>query len=382
MEFEFATASRIVFGAGKSQDVGLYAKMYGTSALILSSGQNFVSPMARSLDEHGVGHEVVHIQGEPTVPMITDLLNQTRSFHYDIVIGIGGGSVLDAGKAVSALRTNPGNVLDYLEVVGSNKPLLFPPIPYIAIPTTSGTGSEVTRNAVLGVPAEKVKVSLRSPMMLPKIALVDPELTLTMPPEVTASTGLDALAQVIEPFLSARANWMVDLFCREGMSRASQSLRAVYADGSNIAARTDMAWTSLLGGLSLANAGLGAVHGFAGPIGGMFDAPHGMICARLLPVVFAYNASVIAKQENSSYLTRFQEVSRILCGNSGADISDGVRWLTEIVKDLKVPGLSHYGVREKDIPVVVEKARNASSMKANPVHLPVEILGEILVEAL
>ncbi|NPV76723.1 MAG: iron-containing alcohol dehydrogenase [Anaerolineae bacterium] len=382
MEFEFATAGRIVFGMGKSQDVGLYTKIYGTSALILSGGQNFVDFLSKSLDDHGVRYEVVRIQGEPTVPMIMDLLDQTRSFHYDVVIGIGGGSVLDAGKAVSALRANPGNILDYLEVVGSNKPLLFPPVPYIAIPTTSGTGSEVTRNAVLGVPAEKVKVSLRSPLMLPKIALIDPELTLSVPPEVTASTGLDALAQVIEPFLCTRSNWMVDLYCREGMTRASRSLRTSYADGSNIAARTDMAWTSLLGGLSLANAGLGAVHGFAGPIGGMFDAPHGMICARLLPIVFAHNAIVIAKQNHSPYLARVQEVSRILCGNNDAVISDGVRWLTEIVKDLNVPGLSHYGVRELDIPIIVEKARNASSMKANPVQLPVEILEEILTEAL
>ena len=223
MNFEFATASRIIFGSGKSQDLGLYAKVYGASALILCGGQKIVNLLMKSLDEHGMGYEVVCVQKEPTVPMIEDILDQTKAFHYDLVIGIGGGSVLDAGKAVSALRTNSGDVLDYLEVVGRNKPLLIPPMPYIAVPTTSGTGSEVTRNAVLSVPEKKVKVSLRSSMMLPEIALVDPELAVTMPPEVTASTGLDALTQVIEPFLSIRANQMVDLYCREGMACASRS---------------------------------------------------------------------------------------------------------------------------------------------------------------
>lgn len=383
MDFEFATASRIIFGLGKSQNIGSYAKIYGNSALVLSGGrQEFVDFLGKSLNDHGIAYEVFRVKGEPTVTTIADLLQKTRAYQYDLVIGIGGGSVLDTGKAVSALRTNPGDVTDYLEVVGDNKPLVFSPIPYIAVPTTAGTGSEVTRNAVLGVPLKKLKVSLRNPNMLPRIALIDPELTVTAPQDVTASTGLDALTQVIEPFLSNRANRMVDLYCREGMSRASRSLRTAYSDGANITARLDMAWTSLLGGLSLANAGLGAVHGFAGPIGGMFDVPHGMICARLLPVVFAHNAKVVTKKDDPFYLARFKEVSQILCNDSGADISDGIRWLTEIVKDLKAPGLSHYGVREIDVPILVEKAQNASSMKANPVVLSEEILREILIEAL
>ncbi|MCC6146480.1 MAG: iron-containing alcohol dehydrogenase [Anaerolineaceae bacterium] len=383
MKLDFVTANRILFGTGKSRQIGILAREIGSCALVMSGTHLLVDALEASLKENGIQYQTVHIHGEPTVPGIIELMEKTRSFQYDLVIGIGGGSVLDAAKALAAMRTNPGDLMDYLEIVGAGKPLLLPAAPYIAVPTTAGTGSEVTRNAVLGVPAEGVKVSLRSPLMLPTIALVDPELTLSVPPEVTASTGMDALTQVIEPYLSNKANPMVDLFCREGITRVRTSLRKAYLDGGDIHARTDMAWASLLGGMALANAGLGAVHGFAGPIGGMFNAPHGAICARLLPIVFGANAKVIAAQSSDSVqLDRFKEVARILCDCPSASISDGVGWLYDIVRELAIPSLSYYGVREEDIPLITEKAKNSSSMKANPVQLPSEVLREILAKAL
>jgi alcohol dehydrogenase class IV len=244
-------------------------------------------------------------------------------------------------------------------------------------------GAEVTRNAVLGAPEHRVKVSMRSSLMLPTVALVDPELTRAVPPAITASTGLDALTQVIEPFLSARANPLTDGLCREGMLRAARSLRRAFEQGDDIAARTDMAVTSLFGGLALANAGLGAVHGFAAPLGGMFHAPHGALCAALLPHVLAVNERAISgtgvppvsatgmngRDARSTLLQRFDEVRRMV-----GDVA-------ELCRALAVKPLRAYGVTEADFPAIIEKAAAASSMKANPVKLTNAQLREILEHA-
>ena len=228
----------------------------------------------------------VRVDGEPT---IEDARRAAAHADVEIVVAIGGGSALDLGKAAAALIANGGDPLRYLEVIGEGRPLERPSLPCVAIPTTAGTGSEVTRNAVLGSPTHGVKASLRSPHMLPAVALVDPELTYDLPPALTASTGLDALTQLIEPFVSARANAFVDAICRDAIPRVIAALPKAFA--GDRAARADMAYASLCGGLALANAGLGAVHGFAGPIGGRFPAPHGAICAVLLPHVVAINAA-------------------------------------------------------------------------------------------
>jgi alcohol dehydrogenase class IV len=300
-----------------------------------------------------------------------------------MVIGLGGGSVLDAGKAIAALLTNSGDLFDYLEVIGRGQPLKEPSAPYIAIPTTAGTGAEVTRNAVLASPEHKVKVSLRSPTMLPRLAVVDPELTYSMPPAVTASTGLDALTQVMEPYVSHLANPLTDAVCRQGIQRAGRSLRRAFDNGQDTEARKDMALASLFGGLALANAKLGAVHGFAGPIGGMFQAPHGAICARLLPFVMETNVNALASREpDSSALARYDDVARLLTGDDTARSADGVAWVQELSQALAVPPLSDFGMTQEDIPAVVAKAKNASSMKGNPIVLSEEELSAILAEAL
>jgi alcohol dehydrogenase class IV len=300
-----------------------------------------------------------------------------------MVISFGGGSAIDAGKAIAALLTNGGAPLDYLEVIGRGQPITEPAAPMIAIPTTAGTGAEVTRNAVLASPEHHVKVSLRSPLMLPRLAVVDPTLTHTVPPEITASTGLDAFTQVLEPYVSLKANPLTDAICREGLWRAAQALRYVYEHGDDAEAREDMAMVSLFGGLALANAKLGAVHGFAGPIGGMFPAPHGAVCGRLLPAVMAVNVRVLRKRApQSPALERYDEIAQILTGDFKANAGTGVTWVEELCDVLNVPPLSAYGITKADFPAIIEKARRSSSMRGNPVQLTSEELQEILARAL
>jgi len=302
---------------------------------------------------------------------------------FDLVISIGGGSVIDTGKAIAAMLTNPGEVLDYVEIIGKGGALTKPSAPFIAIPTTAGTGAQVTRNAVLGSREHRLKVSLRSPLMLPRIALVDPELTYGLPPALTASTGMDALTQLIEPFVCNRANPMTDALCVEGMRRAARSLRAAFAKGSDKAAREDMAVAGLFSGMALANAGLGAVHGLAGPIGGSFPAPHGAVCAVLLPQVMAINLRALRQRDpGNAAVYRYDEAAYWLTGDRKAKADDGVKWVRAVVGDLKIPRLGSYGITEDDIPDLAVKAEKANSMKANPIKLTAAELTEVLTAAL
>ena len=299
------------------------------------------------------------------------------------MIAIGGGSAIDAAKAIAAVAPNPGDVLDYLEVVGQGKPLPNASVPLIAVPTTAGTGSEVTRNAVLGSKEHGVKASLRSPLMLPRIALVDPELTFTLPRAITASTGLDALTQLIEPFVSARANPVTDALCRDGLGRVWRSLPRVCANGRDAEARVGMSYASLLGGLALANAGLGVVHGFAAPIGGEFDAPHGAVCAALL--THGMEANIRALRERapeSDSLAKYRELAQMLTGKTDATAEDCVEPVRGLVRDLAIPGLIAYGLKAGDVPGLAEKAARASSMKANPLPLTADELCGVLSAAL
>jgi alcohol dehydrogenase class IV len=384
MRFEFSTATRILFGAGTLQKVGPLAAEMGSHALVVT-GLNpaLTEPLLAALAAQGIECATFAVTSEPTTDLVREGTQRAREAGCDLVIGFGGGSALDTGKAVAALLTNGGDLFDYLEIVGQARPLTRPAAPTIAIPTTAGTGAEVTRNAVLASPKHRVKVSLRSPLMLPRLALVDPELTYSLPPEVTASTGLDALTQVIEPYVSSRANPMMDALCREGMQRAARSLRRAYEHGDDPAAREDMALTSLFGGLALANAGLGAVHGFAAPLGGMFHGPHGAMCASLLPHVMAINIRVLRERApESEALRRYDEVAHILTGNPGATAGDGIAWVEELCAALQVPSLAAYRVTPADFPTLVERAAAASSMQGNPIKLTPNELHEILTRAL
>ena len=376
------------------------------------------------------------VAAEPTVALVEQGTKLARERGCDFVIAIGGGSVIDAGKAIAAMLANEGELLDYVEVIGRGRTLSHHSRPFIAIPTTAGTGAEVTRNAVLAAPEQRVKVSLRSALMLPTVALIDPELTYDLPPTLTASTGLDALTQLIEPFTCNRANPLTDAICGEGIRRVARSLRVAYRDGGNVSAREDMALAGLFGGLALANAGLGAAHGFAAPIGGMFNAPHGAVCAALLPHVMAANIRALQSRSNAGksvskvagaptpgpsqegnkmagafcnapllagegggfsasqksatfpsnsaaeFVHRYDEVARIVTGKAAATATEGVDWVSDLVRELNIPKLGAYGIGSMHVPELVAKAANASSMKANPVTLPPDELSAILHAAL
>ena len=382
--FEFATAGRIIFGPGRVKELGLVARELGQRALVVTGRHpERAKGVAALLADSGVSSFAFSVPGEPEVSTVETGVAQARKNNCDLVVGLGGGSALDAGKAIATMLTNQGELLDYLEVIGRGKSLALAPAPFIAIPTTAGTGTEVTRNAVLASPAHRVKVSLRSPLMLPRVALIDPELTHELPPPLTASTGLDALTQLIEPFVCSRSNPMTDAVCREGIRRAARSLRRAFEDGGQATAREDMAVASLFGGLALANAGLGAVHGFAGPIGGMFPAPHGAVCATLLPHVMAANLAALRRREpGSATLSRYDEVAQLLTGQASARAADGVRWVRELVEGLRIPPLGTYGVTPADIDELATKAAKASSMKANPVVLTDPELRHILKQAI
>jgi alcohol dehydrogenase class IV len=384
MKFEFATATQIIFGTGSLFDLGPLARQLGQQALVVigSSGLR-TAPLFDILKKAGINYTTFTVIGEPTTDTVRQGVAQARHDNSELVIGFGGGSVLDAGKAIAALLTNGGDPLDYLEVIGRGQALIEAPAPCIAIPTTAGTGSEVTRNAVLGSPEHRVKVSLRSPLMLPRLALVDPELTLTMPPPVTATTGLDALTQVIEPYVTPKVTPLTDGFCLEGMYRVSCSLRRSYEDGEDLRAREDMALASLCGGLALANAKLGAVHGFAGVLGGMFEAPHGAICAALLSYTTTINIRALReRQPEGDALERYDEVAKLLTDNLEAIAEDVIPWLETLCHDLQIPGLGAYGLTPADFPEVIAKTQVSSSMQGNPIKLTDEELAEILNRAL
>ena len=382
MKFEFATASRIIFGQGTVKEVAPMASEMGSCALLVT-GRNVerASSLLGSLKNSGMRIITFSVSNEPTIKLTIEGVELARQNTCDIVIGMGGGSVIDTAKAIAALLTNSGDIIDYLEVIGRGKPLSRPSAPCIAIPTTAGTGAEVTKNSVLTSEEHKVKVSLRSPTMLPDLAIVDPELTYSMPPSLTASTGLDALTQNLESFVSVKSNPLTDTICMEGLKRAARSLLRAFRDGSDTGAREDMAVVSLFGGLALANSKLGAIHGIAGPMGGMFPIPHGVICARLLPFVVEVNVRALQRHNPQQYLLRYDQVAQMLTGKSNAKTEDGIAWIYALCDALDIPGLSDFGITEDQFPDLIARSKEASSMKGNPVKLTDEELTEIFQKA-
>jgi alcohol dehydrogenase class IV len=384
MRFEFATATRIVFGPGTLPEIVPAVRACGTRALIVTGrSRERARPLEALFASQSVATVSFSVVGEPTTETVAAGVATARRAGCDVVVGFGGGSAIDAAKVIAAMLTNPGELLDYLEVIGRGQTLRVPPAPFLAVPTTAGTGSEVTRNAVIASPVHRVKASLRSPWLLARLAVVDPELARDLPPAITATTGLDALTQLIEPFVSCRAQPMTDALCREGLVRAARSLRRACDVPGDLAAREDMALASLCSGLALANAGLGAVHGFAAPIGGMFHAPHGAVCAALLPQAMDVNLRAVERRAPDAPVRgRFDEVARMLTGSASATARDGVTWCRDLVGALGVPGLRVYGLGEADAGTVCERAMEASSMKANPIALHPDELREIFLRSL
>jgi alcohol dehydrogenase class IV len=378
MQFEFATATRIVFGEGKAATLPELARSFGSRPLVVTGASR--ERAAATIAALSAGTLAVY--GEPTVELVREGARRVRETGCDVVVSIGGGSAIDAGKAIAAIATNGGEPLEFLEVVGKGRTIITPPLPFIAVPTTAGTGSEVTRNAVLGSMEHGVKASLRSPLMLPQVALVDPEMTYNLPPAITAYTGLDALTQLIEPYVSARANPLTDVLCVDGIGRVARALGRVYRDGADREARREMSLASLFGGLALANAGLGVVHGFASPLGGQWKAPHGALCAALLPHGMAANVAALRLREpQNPALDRYATIARLLTGRCDASAEDGIEWVRVLCIELNVPALRIWGITEGDLPDVAEKAAHASSMRANPLPLTNEELLAVLAAA-
>jgi len=386
--FEFATANRIIFGANTISQVPRIVAGYGKRVLLVTAGQSTVAQadqIEQQLKDKIIAVTRFSVTGEPDVDTVETGVQAAQAANCDVIIALGGGSVIDAGKAIAGLLTNGGGVLDYVEVVGRGQTIKNPAAPLIAIPTTAGTGAEVTRNAVIAVNEKQVKVSMRSPYLLPRVAIVDPTMTYTMPPDVTASTGLDALTQLIEPLTSSRRNPLVDGIATEGLKRAARSVKAAYQTGDP-AARDDMAFASLCGGLSLANAGLGAAHGFAGVIGGRYPIPHGVCCATLLPYVVEANIQAIsARDPQSDVLERYRKIARYVAPGEYPTLFDFrqlIDALKGLCKALNIPPLSAFGVTAEAIPDLVAQSQQASSMKANPIVLTAEELTTILNTAL
>ncbi|AKF81109.1 alcohol dehydrogenase [Myxococcus fulvus 124B02] len=384
--FEFATATRIVFGPGRLSEAPALVRGLGAERVLLVTGKNpeRARGLQKALEAQGLVVSTYSVEGEPTVDVVRRGLSVLAEARCDAVVALGGGSALDAGKALAALATQGGDPLDYLEVIGRGQPLTGVALPFVAIPTTAGTGSEVTRNAVLGSKEAQVKASLRGPQLLPRVALVDPDLLIGAPPSVLASSGMDALSQLIEPFLSARANPLTDALAREGLRRSARSLRrAVLSTEPDAETREDLALASLFGGLCLANSGLGAVHGFAAPLGGMFDAPHGAVCAALLSAVLETNLRALRERApEHPALPRYRELATLLTGREGASAEDAIDWVEALRGALRIPGLARYGLTVERVPELVTKARAASSMKANPLPLTDTELTHIAIRAL
>ena len=371
VSFEFATVPRIVVGPGTSADVPAMTARLGTRVVVCTGGRP--ERHQTLLDALSLPFTVVPVSGEPTVDVARSAVAIARDFGADVVLAVGGGSVLDLGKATAALLANGGDPLDYLEVIGAGRPLTEPALPTIAVPTTSGTGSEVTANAVLASPQHSVKASLRDPSMLPAIAVVDADLTVDCPPAVTAASGLDALTQCLEPFVSPLATPLTDGLALQGLRRAASGLRRAYADGEDRAARADMAVCSLVSGMALANAKLGAVHGFAGVLGGMTVVPHGAICAALLAPVIEANVAALQRLDTDAAqdaLEKYRGAAVALTGREDAWVGDGVDWIRETVRELSIPGLAGLGIDlDAGAADVVAAAKASSSMKGNPVTL-------------
>ena len=389
--FEFSNVKRIVFGRGTASRIGELAAGLGKRCLLVSNAGETgdggtLDQVVQILEAAEVRTTTFRQRGEPTITTVESALAVARDEKCDVLVGLGGGSAIDAAKAVAGLLANGGGPLDYMEVIGRGQPLIRPAIPWIAIPTTAGTGAEVTRNAVLGDPQKRFKASLRSEHLLATLAVVDPELGTAVPRMITASSGMDALCQLIESYTSRRANRITDGLAAVGIPQAVRALPRVVADGQDLEAREAMALAALLSGITLANVGLGAVHGFAAPMGANYPIPHGTVCALLLPPVFQANARALREtSKDHPYLCRYEQLGRWLAEDAQltgeSAIEAGLEKLRGLVEELRIAPLREFGVKQEDFAELVLLAQRASSMKYNPIELSAETLTGILAAA-
>ena len=379
--FDLTLPTDIRVGAGRAAEAPEVVAGWGARRVLLVTGRSTERAgfLVDALNGRGIATSTYAVAGEPTLQVVRDGMGAAAG--CDAVIGVGGGSALDVAKAVAVLAVSGADPLEHLEAIGEGLPITRPGLPCLAIPTTAGTGSEVTRNAVLS--GDGVKASLRSPLMLPRVAIVDPDLLAGVPTATIAASGMDALAQVIEPFLSRKANPFTDALARDGIVRSARSLRRACSDGMvDPGVRSDLAITSLFGGLCLANAGLGAVHGFAASLGARLGAPHGAVCAAVLAPAVTVNLRAVRERGGEDTVLRMTELAVLLTGSVDAEPEDVAPWLGDLAQALGVPGLASYGLGEADTTEVVTATQRASSMRGNPIELSDAEVSEIVTRAL
>ncbi len=368
MQFALAAPARIEFGRGKAALVAPAVIALGLRVLLVRGRSvAWADTLESDLKAQGAAITVVYGSGEPDLPLLLELVEQARVNKIDVVVGVGGGSVIDLAKALAALVPAPAGPMRYLEVVGEGRPLEAAPLPFVAVPTTSGTGAEVTKNAVIGIPEAGRKVSLRDDRMLANVAVIDPALTDGCPAAVTLASGLDAIVQVIEPYLSSKATVLTDVLCRDAIPRGLQALHTLVG-AENAAARDDLALTSVYGGLALANSGLGAVHGVAGVLGGTTGIAHGVLCGRFLPLVLRDHDA--APDLPDSVRARLEEVKVWIAAALGGPKERSIDALEAWIDRAGLPQLSDLVEQPLDFDAIAAASALSSSMKGNPVTIP------------
>jgi alcohol dehydrogenase class IV len=381
--FDLAVPADIRFGAGRVSEVPQALIGLGASRVLVITGRNTsrAETVRSALRESGVSSFPFAVTTEPSIERVRAAVELLTEVGCDAVLGYGGGSAIDVAKAAAVLATTGTDPLEHLEVIGAGRPITRPGLPCVAVPTTAGTGSEVTRNSVLS--GRGVKASLRSPLMLPKVAVVDPDLLVGLPAPTIAASGMDALSQLIEPLLSKRANPFSDALARDGMRRSARSLRVAYQEGmEDPGVREDLALASLFGGLCLANSGLGAIHGLAAAAGARLSAPHGAVCAAVLAAAMEVNLTALRDRVASDpALERMAEVATLLTGQPEASAEAAITWLQDLTSALSIPGLASYGLNEAEIDAVVTAAQNASSMRGNPIELSEKEVRDIVIRS-
>lgn len=387
--FNLTGLPQVIFGDGSIRKVPELASRFGKRALVMTGARSFIetvhwTALQTQLQQAGMvtAHAVVH--GEPSPDLVDGIASEFRAANIEVVIGIGGGSVLDAAKALAGLLRIPNSVMDYLEGVGPELPYEGPEVPFIAVPTTAGTGSEATKNAVLSKQgADGFKKSFRHDRLVPNYAVVDPELLASCPKALIAANGMDAFTQLLESYVSTRANPVTDALAMSGIRAVRDSLHDWYFDRGDMAQhRANMAYAALLSGITLAQVGLGSVHGLAAPLGAFFPIPHGVVCGTLVAECTRVNIALLQqRQPGSDALWRYAHVGKVMKHDMTLSEQDGLKALVQVLEqwteELELPRLSAYGMHEEGIPHVVANCRG-SSMKTNPIVLSDDEVAGIL----
>ncbi len=391
--FSIARLPRIEFGPGRLADVPALARAFSDRALLVIGGGTIEAhpawqPFLDALRSAGISWEKLRIRGEPSPELVDECVTKLPASDIGVVIGIGGGSVLDGAKAIAGLLPHGNSVMDHLEGVGPELPYQGPALPFVAVPTTAGTGSEATKNAVLSRHGpEGFKKSFRDEQLVPDVAVVDPDLLSTCPPALIAANGMDALTQLMESYVSLRANPLTDALALSGLEAARDGLLAWYEGGAEAAAgRSRMAYAALLSGITLAQTGLGSVHGLASPLGAFFPIPHGVVCGTLVATATAVNLKALRERGGDSpALAKYARLGEVLNGRSFASPSDALDALVSLLEQwtqrMQLPRLSGYGVAVEDFKKVVANSRG-SSMKTNPIVLTDEEITTVLRDRL